>query len=87
MKRDVRWIFPEWDQGTCDDEYHRSWATISRYLMKEDQEPLVVGEYSFDQIKELAVAQKYHQKREEVRPDEILKCLAGLRNWLRSITI
>jgi hypothetical protein len=69
-------IFNEWDQFACYVKCHKSWATICAYLIKEDKGPLVVGEYSLNQIKDWGEAQKYHRKQGERSPDEVLKRLA-----------
>lgn len=36
--------------------FHRDWASLCRYILKEDKEPLVWGEYTRQQIIEIAGA-------------------------------
>jgi hypothetical protein len=34
-----------WEGGAIDVRFHRDWASICRYILKEDKKPLVWGEY------------------------------------------
>lgn len=43
LTREVRRTFPEWDQYACNVKWHRAWASVCGYALKEDQHPLVVG--------------------------------------------
>ncbi|KAL6513791.1 hypothetical protein OROMI_034518 [Orobanche minor] len=35
-------------------QFHRNWASICRYLLKQDGQPLVWGEFSLDEIRDIA---------------------------------
>lgn len=50
----IRQVFHEWEGRTLDVQFHRNWASICRYLLKQDGQPLVWGEFSLDEIRDIA---------------------------------
>ena len=39
---------------TLDVPFHKNWASICRYLLKQDGQPLVWGEFSLEEIRDIA---------------------------------
>lgn len=50
----IRRVFHEWEGRTLDVQFHRNWASICRYLLKQDGQPLVWGEFSLEKIRDIA---------------------------------
>lgn len=63
--------------------FHRGWASICRYILKEDKEPLVWGEYTRQQIIEIAGASpKLKRSRSQTSlPEQIIDKLLRCQDW------
>lgn len=59
----IRQVLHEWEGRTLDVRFHRNWTSICKYLLKEDTQPLVWGEYSLEEI--LAIAAGASQKNKK----------------------
>ena len=48
----LRKILPEWAGQIVDIKikFHKAWSSICAYIVKEDKEPIVWGEYNLEQI-------------------------------------
>lgn len=53
LKR-IRQVFHEWEGNTLDVQFHKNWASICRYLLKQVGELIVWGEFSLDEIHAIA---------------------------------
>ncbi|KAK9083552.1 hypothetical protein Scep_030023 [Stephania cephalantha] len=82
MRKKIRDTFHEWEGRAIDISVHKGWGSICKYLLKEDTEPKVWGQYSLQQIKEIANA---HQQHREATPKitntAIMKRLEQLEDW------
>ena len=58
----LRKAFEEFDGAQFHSKFHNGWGSILNYLTKQDKEPLVWGEYSLEQIIEIAEASRNHKK-------------------------
>jgi hypothetical protein len=72
-----------WEGGAIDVRFHRDWASICRYILKEDKEPLVWGEYTRQQIIEIAGASpKLKRSRSQTSlPEQIIDKLLRCQDW------
>lgn len=62
---------PEFDGAQCDVKFHRGWGILCSYVTKEDKNPVVWGEYSLDQIMEIAAPVR---SRINTLPTGLYKC-------------
>lgn len=51
----IREVFHEWKGRRLDVKWNRNLESICRYLLKQDGQPLVWGEFSLDEIRDIAV--------------------------------
>jgi hypothetical protein len=49
LRKKIRKEFPEWTGRAIDISLHKGWGSICLYIMKEDKEPLVWGEFTLEQ--------------------------------------
>lgn len=75
----VRSVFKEFEGRQCDVQCKKGWGPVCAYLLKEDKHPLVVGEYTVEQIRE--VAQAWEEKRKPHDNNKVFSALKGCRNW------
>ncbi|KAK2658354.1 hypothetical protein Ddye_004887 [Dipteronia dyeriana] len=81
----LRNAFPEFDGAQCFAKFHKAWGTICAYVIKEDKNPLIWGQYTLEQIKEKANAVEKHRSRtikNHEQPDEIYTRLKDSKQWL-----
>lgn len=81
----LRDTFPEFDGAQCSVKFHKSWATICAYVTKEDNKPLLWGQYTMDQIKQKADVVRRHRRasyQNHDQPDEIYTRLKASKQWL-----
>lgn len=77
----IRRLFPEFEGRQCHVAFHRTFATICKYVTKDDTAPLVWGKYSLQDI--LSFAQKQNKsKRCKASPEEIIQQLKECKQWL-----
>lgn len=80
VRTKIRKAFPEW-QGRCIDiSLHKGRRSICKYLLKEDKEPEVWGEFNLEQIKAIAWANEQH-KEANVEINNILKRIEQIEDW------
>lgn len=82
LRDKLRKEFKEWEGRAIDISLHKGWGSICSYILKEDKEPLVWGEFTLDQIK--AIAHAHEAKKEtnlEVGNLALLKKLEQLEDW------
>lgn len=63
--------------------FHKDWASIFRYILKEDKEPFVWGEYTRQQIIDIAGASpKLKRSRSQTSlPEQIIDKLLRCQDW------
>lgn len=82
LAKGIRNGFKEWDGRCIDVKAHKGWGTICKYILKEDKEPLIWGEYSLEQTRGLAKAHEQHKEAQgNPDPSEILKRLEKTEDW------
>lgn len=64
LRKNLRKNFPEWEGRAIDVSVHKGWATIFAYILKEDSQPLVWGQFSLTQIQRIAGAQAQKKERQ-----------------------
>ena len=78
----IREIFCEWDGRCIDVRAHKGWGSVCKYVLKEDKEPRVWGEYSLQQIIGIANAHEKHlEAPANPQPEVILKRLEQVEDW------
>lgn len=82
LRSTLRKQFREWEGRAIDITLHKGWGSICAYILKEDKEPLVWGEYNLEQIKGIAIA---HEQKKEVSVKisnlAILRKLEQVEDW------
>ena len=89
--RTLRRIFPEFKGGQLDLKYFKAWASLCKYLLdavKEDPAPLVWGNQSLQQIKDMVLAHTQHKlipfpdvKGLRPRSREVIHKLRSIDEW------
>ncbi|MCF8704059.1 hypothetical protein L3055_11020, partial [Corynebacterium sp. MC-02] len=62
VRKKIRNEFPEWEGRSIDISLHKGWGTICKYILKEDKEPIIWGEFDLQQIQSIAWAQENHKE-------------------------
>lgn len=78
----IRRIFSEWEGRAIDVKFHKTWATVIAYTIKEDKEPTIWGEYNMEQLREICRKKQKHKRIECTPPQEILDRLAQKKDIL-----
>ena len=65
-----------------DVKFHKAWPTVVAYTMKEDNEPIVWGEYSLEQLKEIGRSRGKHKRIGSTPPQVIIDRLAEKKDIL-----
>lgn len=78
----IRRLFPEFEGRQCHVAFHRAFATMCKYVTKDDSAPLVWGKYSIHDILRFAQNQKKQDKsKRRISPEEIIQQLKGCKQW------
>ncbi|MCF6818969.1 hypothetical protein, partial [Corynebacterium parakroppenstedtii] len=82
VRKKIRNEFPEWEGRSIDISLHKGWGTICKYILKEDKEPIIWGEFDLQQIQSIAWAQENHKEaNSKVNNVAILKRLEQIEDW------
>lgn len=68
----IRSSFPEFDGAQCDVKFFKGWAALLVYVMKEDSQPIIWGEYSKECITKIVNLSK-RKKKEPILYPRFLK--------------
>uniref|UniRef100_A0A7N0UNL0 Replication protein n=1 Tax=Kalanchoe fedtschenkoi TaxID=63787 RepID=A0A7N0UNL0_KALFE len=82
LRKKIRSLFPEWKGRAIGISVHKGWGSICRYITKEDQKPIVWGEFTQQQI--LSIAEAHKKKKAmnlEIGNLAILKKIEELEDW------
>lgn len=84
LKKQLRSTFPEWDGRSLNVSMHKGWGSICEYVLKEDQTPLVWGEFTLEQLKDIAKARARHKEsRAGPTSQVLLKKLEDAEDWFQ----
>lgn len=65
----------------CEVRLPKSWGRLCAYLTKEDKSPLVLGEYTREQILEISECSRHHKKDTTVPNQVVLDNLSKCEDW------
>lgn len=78
----IRKKFYEWDGRVIDVKFHKSWPSVVSYILKEDQKPLIWGDFSLAQLKDICYKKNQHKKIEKPTQGELLERLEEKKDIL-----
>ena len=82
VRSKIRKEFPEWEGRSIDISLHKGWGSICKYILKEDKEPIIWGEFDLKQIQSIAWAQENHKEAySQINNVAILKRLEQIEDW------
>lgn len=82
LRNKLRKEFSEWPGRAIDISLHKGWGSICLYILKEDKEPLVWGEFTLDHIKTFAHAHETKKAANlEIGNVALLKKLEQIEDW------
>ena len=73
--------FPEFDGAQIHSKFHNGWGSICKYLTKQDNEPLVWGEFYLEKRKETAEASRNHKNTNLVPQEQIIERIKKCYDW------
>ncbi|CAK9135391.1 unnamed protein product [Ilex paraguariensis] len=74
--------FPKFEGMQCNVQFKKGWGPICLYLTKQDKQPVAWGEYTADQILQIAEACKKNRKTKEIAAKDIIENLNKCNDWL-----
>lgn len=77
----IRECFTEWEGGALDVKFHKAWAPIWLYLIKEDKELLVWGEYTLEEIIQIVDKRKKRNQSQKSQPEQVIDKLLKCHDW------
>lgn len=78
--REIRDMLPEFEGRQCNIKFPKGWGNILAYITKEDKDPLVWGEFSKEQILEIARSAT-HKRKCTIDSTAIMNELEECKKW------
>lgn len=76
----MRNAFSEFEQTQCNVKFHNSWASICKYITKEDNEPEIWGQYTMQDVLDIAKAKRQHKPVGVSKSPDLVKLIKRLKS-------